>query len=71
MYKYSKYYLEFVDEIVSLQQFETDVFERMSVGNVIDRKHVERPVFKILKLNHIVWKTSKLNETRNVGRPVS
>jgi len=40
--------LKLVDEVVFLQQFVANVLESMSVANLVDVKHVERPVVHVL-----------------------
>ena len=44
-------YLELVDEIISLEEFITDVLQSVTVGSRVDSKDVERPVFNILSTN--------------------
>ena len=44
-------YLEFVDEIVALQQLVTDVLEGVTFTRIVDGKHVKRPVVHVLA-NH-------------------
>ena len=41
-------YLVLVDEVVFLQQFQSDVLECVTFANVVDLKHVERPVVNVL-----------------------
>lgn len=40
--------LELVDEVVFLQQLVGDIFERMTVRNFVDSKHVKCPVVQVL-----------------------
>jgi len=41
-------YLVLVDEVVLLQQFQSDVLECVSFADLVDLKHVERPVVNVL-----------------------